>query len=175
MSPVLFIQLRIEPAAASSLHHHDPEIMTNYRHLLLVLGLLAATPALSAPTSRSFIDGTPQTKTDPHLYPVRFVSVDGNLHHSNTIALTPGPHWLEIEAMQGPASGASKTQTFVLKIQPCTYYYLGARKDPVVPDKWKLVVDEEDTIKDCDPTAELKKAQGVPPAQPPVVPKSHAP
>jgi len=140
--------------------------------LVLVLGLLATMPALCALTAQSFIDGTPQTKNDPRLYPIRIVAVDGNQHHSNTIAITPGPHWLEVEPAPGAGNKASKTQTFVLKIAPCTYYYLGARKDPVVQDKWKLVVDEEDTIKECDPAAELKKARD---AQPPVAPGTHAP
>ena len=149
--------------------------MTSHRPLLLILGLLAAAPALCASAPQSYIDGTPQTRTDTQLHPVRIVTIDGDVPHTKPVRVTPGPHWLEIEAAPGTGNGVSRTQTFVLKIEPCTYYYIGARKDPVVPDKWKLVVDEEDTIKECNPAAELMKANDAPPAQPPGVPKSHAP
>ena len=145
--------------------------MTNYRPSFLVLGLLAAAPALCAPTPQSYIDGTPQTKTDPRLYPAHIVAIDGDSPRTKPVAVTPGPHWLEIEA-PGAGKGPPKTQTFVLKIEPCTYYYVGMRRDPVVQDKWKLVVDEEDTLKECDPVAELKKAREV---QPTAAPKVHTP
>jgi hypothetical protein len=143
--------------------------------LLFILGLLAAAPALCASAPQSYIDGTPQTKTDTHLYPVRIVAVDGDIPHTTPVAVTPGPHWLEIEsptAGNAGGKGAPKSQTFVLKIEPCTYYYVGAHKDSASLDKWKLVVDEEDTIKECDPAAELKKARD---AQPPAAPKAHTP
>jgi hypothetical protein len=123
------------------------------------MGLLATSAALCATTPQSYLDGTPQTKTDPQLYPVQIVAVDGDIQNTTPVAVTPGPHWLEILAAPGDPKRASKTQTFVLKIEPCTYYYLGAHKDSAVLDKWKLVVDEEDTIKACDPADELRKAK----------------
>lgn len=48
-------------------------------------------------------------------------------------------------------------QKFVLKIEPCTRYYLGAHKDSAASEKWKLVIDEVEDVKGCDPAEELKK------------------
>jgi hypothetical protein len=173
--PDSFIQHSMAPVAASPFHHHDPEIMTNYRPLFLMLGLLAAAPALCASNPKSYLDGHPQTKTDPLLYPVQIIAVDGIAQNGNPIHVTPGPHWLEVVGPKPAAAAAPKSQTFVLKIDPCTYYYVGAHKESAIQDKWKLVVDEEDTIKECNPAEEIKNAKAAQ-AQDlakPVVPASH--
>jgi len=146
--------------------------MTNHRPLILILGILAASTALCASNPKSYLDGHPQTKTDPQLYPVQIVAVDGNMQNDNPIRVTPGPHWLEVIGPKSAATGAPKSQTFVLKIDPCTYYYLGAHKESKLVDKWKLVVDEEDTIKECDPAEEIRNAKA---AQPQRLPKTVAP
>jgi len=148
--------------------------MTRHHSLIFILGLAATSPALCALTPQSYLDGNPQTKTDPHLYPVRIVAVDGGAPVGNPIYVTPGPHWLEIVAPTGNSKMVAKPQTFVLKIEPCTYYYLGAHKDSALLDKWKLVVDEEDTIKECNPAEELKKAKAAPQPQPQVAPKPNS-
>jgi hypothetical protein len=146
--------------------------MTSHRPLLLLLGILATTTALCAANPKSYLDGHPQTKNDPQLYPVQIVAVDGAMQGNNPIHVTPGPHWLEVVGPKGRATEAPKSQTFVLKIEPCTYYYLGARKESALLDKWKLVVDEEDTIKECNPAEELRNAKA---AQPQGLPKAVAP
>ena len=65
-----------------------------------------------------------------------------------------------------------KSQTYVLKIAPCTRYYLGARKDLLANGKWKLVVDQEETVGGCDPADELRK---FPDPSLPDAPKAHSP
>jgi hypothetical protein len=151
------------------------DVMTSYRPLLIILGILATSTALCASGPKSYLDGHPQTKTDPQLYPVQIIAVDGTMQNDNPVRVTPGPHWLEVVGPKGAATGAPKSQTFVLKIEPCTYYYIGAHKDSAVMDKWKLVVDEEDTIKECDPAEEIRNAkaasaQGAPKTVAPVAP-----
>lgn len=146
--------------------------MTHPRALLLVLGLLAASAAPCASDPQSYLDGNPQTKTDPHLYPVQVVGVDGVTPLHQPVAVTPGPHWLDIQTASGNSKRIPKPQTFVLKIEPCTYYYLGAHKDSALLDKWKLVVDQEETVKACDPAEEIRKAKAAPAAAPP---KAHSP
>jgi len=134
--------------------------MNNHRPLLLVLGLLATSAALCAFNPQSYLSGNPQTKTDPGLYPVQIVGIDGAKPHDNPVAVAPGPHWLEIQAAPGDSLGPKripKSHTYVFKIEPCTRYFFGAHKDSAVQDNWKLVVDQVEAVKGCDPADELKK------------------
>ena len=134
--------------------------MTSRHRLFLIPGLLATSAALCAFNPQSYLDGNPRTKTDNQLYPVLVVGVDGVRPHENPVAVTPGPHWLEIQAPPADTMAGRRTpksQTFVLKIEPCTRYFLGAHKDSPLVDKWKLVVDQVETVKACDPAEELKK------------------
>lgn len=153
---------RVRWVSGTHIPQYSADLMNKHRRLLRVLvlipGLLAASAALCAFNPQSYLDGKPQTKTDVQLYSVLIVGIDGEKPHENPVAITPGPHWLEIQAAPGEGSKrTSKSQTFVLKIEPCTRYYLGAHKDSPLLDKWKLVVDLVETIKGCDPADELKK------------------
>ena len=134
--------------------------MTKYRPLLLTLGLVATSAALCGFYPQSYLDSNPRTKTDTQLYPVVVVGVDNVKPHEYPVVITPGPHWVEIQAPPAESMGSSrvsKPQTFVLKIEPCTRYFLGAHKDSALVDKWKLVIDQVETVKGCDPAEELKK------------------
>lgn len=149
--------------------------MTTTRFLLLVLGLGTTSAALCGFYPQSYLDGNPRTKTDTQLYAVRIVSVDRVTQRENPVSVTPGPHWLEVQI--GPADGidsrqASKPQIYVLKIKPCTRYFLAAHSDSPLRDKWKLVVDAEEAVKACDPANELKK---FPDPSLPDAPKTHQP
>jgi hypothetical protein len=134
--------------------------MNKQRPLLLILGLLATSVALCGFYPQSYLSGDPRTMTDPQLYPVQIVGIDGVKPHDSPVAVTPGPHWLEIQAAPGDslhANRISKSHTYVFKIEPCTRYFFGAHKDSPAVDKWKLVVDQVETVKGCDPAEELKK------------------
>jgi hypothetical protein len=145
--------------------------MTTHRLLFLAAGLLASSLAVGALTPQSFLDGNPQSKAST-LYPVRIVAVDGEMQHTTPVAVLPGPRWLQVVGPSG--QGVAQPQTVVLKIQPCTYYYLGARRDSAVGNNWKLVVDAEETIQACDPADELRKAKAAAkPVTPATPPASH--
>jgi hypothetical protein len=147
--------------------------MTRPRMLFLILGLLAASTALSAVAPRSYLDGNPKTRTDPLLNPVQVLSIDGEALQKSPTPVAPGAHWVELQTTPVGLGKMSRTQTFVMKIDPCTYYYLGAHKDPGMLRKWKLVVDEEDSIKGCDPAEELKNARNNPSPGAPAVHPAH--
>src|SRR5205085_6153200 len=75
-------------------------------HLKTRIGLCASMAALAGCASAplSFVDGVPQTRTDPTLYPVRVVSVDGSIQFSSPgkpVQLSPGPRSLVFEAAPG--------------------------------------------------------------------------
>ena len=55
--------------------------MNKQRPLLLILGLLATSVALCGFYPQSYLSGDPQTKTDPQLYPVQIVGIDGVKPH----------------------------------------------------------------------------------------------
>jgi hypothetical protein len=134
--------------------------MNKKRSLLPIICLLATSVAMCAFNPQSYLSGNPQTKTDPHLYPVQIVGIDGAKPHDNPVAVTPGPHWLEIQAVAGDSLGPKripKSHTYVFRIEPCTRYFFGAHKDSAVQDNWKLVVDQVEAVKGCDPAEELKK------------------
>lgn len=141
--------------------------MHRLRLPLLAACLLAGSAAWAA-GPQSFLDGNPQTKA-ANLYKVRIISIDGESQQQNPVALTPGPHWVEVIGPNGDKMGTTvdKSQTVVLKIQPCTYYYLGAKKDSPLMREWKLVVDSEETLTSCDPAEETRKAQAAAKVAPP--------
>lgn len=134
--------------------------MNKQRSLFLILGLLATSGALCGFYPQSYISGDPQTRNDPQLYPVQIVGIDGAKPHETPVAVTPGPHWLEIQTGPGDSLHSNrifKSHTYVFKIEPCTRYFFGAHKDSPAVDKWKLVVDQVEAVKGCDPAEELKK------------------
>ncbi len=132
--------------------------------VLTILVFLASSAAAASSAPQSFLDGVPKTKTDLQLYPVTVIAVDGDLQHENPARVTPGPHWLQIAGPANEPRGIpTKPQTFVMKIEPCTHYYLGARKETETSHGWKLVVDQKETVGACDPAEEQKKADANPP------------
>jgi len=136
--------------------------MTRPRPLFLMLGFLAASTALCAVAPRSYLDGNPRSGTDPHLQRVQIVSIDGEIQQHSPTPIAPGAHWVELQTTPDGLGKQSRNQTFVMKIEPCTYYFLGAHKDPDMLQKWKLVIDEEDSIKACDPAEEIRNAKNKP-------------
>jgi len=140
--------------------------MNPYRIVILATGLFATSLAFGAAGPQSYLDGNPQTRNDPKLSPVRVIAVDGDAQRTNPVALTPGPHWLDVMGPAGGNPAGAKPQSVALKVQPCTYYYLAARKDATVAANWKLIVDAEETITTCDPAEEVRKAQATAAARP---------
>ena len=148
--------------------------MTLRRLSFTAFGLLAASLAFAAETPQSFLDGNPQSKTST-LVPVRIVAVDGDMTHTTPVAVLPGPRWLDVIVASDPNRATAKPQTVVLKIQPCTYYYLGAQRRSPLDKDWKLVVDAEETLTSCNPADQHRKAQAAAkpapnPATPPPAP-----
>lgn len=111
----------------------------------------------------SFVDGQPLTRSDTSLYPVQVVSVDGKVQFRNPVQLAPGPRWLTLEAAPGSGARTGVQRSFVFKMEPCTRYYLAARRASPMATDWSLVVDAKDTVTACDPALELKNAAATTP------------
>lgn len=158
--------------------------MNRSNALLLAAGLLATSTALCATSGpQSYLDGVPQNKNNPRVQAVRILSVDGVAPQVMPYALFPGPHWITAVPQSATTGRATPPETFVLKVAPCTYYYIAARNDAAFGGAWKLIVDGEDTMVQCNPAEELRKAQAAAapapvaspakPAAPPAKPASH--
>lgn len=121
--------------------------------LLLVAG------CSSAPLS--FIEGDLQTRTDRTLYPVRVVSLDRLIlfkEPGDPVAVSPGPRSLVLEAEDGKGARGSAQKAYMLKIEPCTRYFLAARRDNAMRYDWELVIERTEPVGGCNPDDELKKA-----------------
>jgi hypothetical protein len=147
--------------------------MSTRRISIFLTGILASSIAFGANGPQSFLDGSLPATKDPNLFAVKILTVDGGIPVRTPIAVPPGPHWIEIQGVQGNQNKMAQSQTFVLKVAPCTYYYVGARKAAGAGGAWSLVVTEEDTMVACNPAEELKKAQATP-VRPPA-PKAKPP
>jgi hypothetical protein len=134
----------------------------NLNRLCATLGAAAACALAGCSAAPlSFIEGDLQTHTDLTLYPVRVVSVDRQIRFNRPrqpIALAPGSHSLVLQAVGGRGARGSAQKTHVLNVQPCTRYYLAARRDNPMLYEWDLVVEREEPVGACDAGQELKKA-----------------
>lgn len=123
--------------------------------LLLSLGVAGCA---SAPLS--FVVGEPQTRTDPHLFPLRVVSVDRKIHFNapdQAVQIAPGPRSLVLEAVGGSSARGSAQRTYVLNIEPCTRYYLVAQRAGRMQFDWDLLVERKEPVAGCDPDEERSK------------------
>lgn len=123
--------------------------------LLLSLGLAGCA---SAPLS--FVVGDLQTRTDPHLFPLRIVSVDRKIYFNapdQAVQIAPGPRSLVLEAEGGSSARGSAQRTYVLNIESCTRYYLAAQRAGRMQFDWDLVVERKEPVAGCDPNEERRK------------------
>lgn len=138
--------------------------MRNSLPLALVASIVAlAGCASTAPLS--FIEGVPWTRTDSTLYRVRVVSVDAHIEFNGPekpLMVSPGLRSLVLEAAPDAGAGRHMQKTYALRVEPCTHYYLAARRSSPLLADWTLVVDQKEPVAGCDPKEELKKAGNVP-------------
>lgn len=125
--------------------------------------MLAALTALAGCSTAplSFIEGTPVTRTDIDLSPVRVVSIDGELQLQSltqAVGIAPGRRWLVLEAAPTKTSARLVQRSFVFKVEPCTRYFLAARRSNPMASEWDLVIDQREPVAGCNAAEELKKA-----------------
>ena len=114
----------------------------------------------SAPLS--FVRGEPLSRADGSLYPVKVVSVDGKIQFGGrpdgSIELWPGVHSVVFVAAPGSGARGTVQRTFMIKVEPCTYYHYAAKRDSVMDANWSLVLDRAERVAGCNAEEELRKA-----------------
>lgn len=112
--------------------------------LATLLGACASSPL-------SYLESTVPSVSNGELLPVRIVSVDGTLQFSNPVAVEQGPRTLVLAAPSIRSQPRSIQKFYVLKVEVCTRYTLGAeRSDPTDTD-WQLVVVRKEPVAGCKP------------------------
>ena len=123
-----------------------------------LLGSFLALLGGCATAPLSYLNGDLLDRSTLNRYPVRIVSVDGQIEFHNPVQVAPGQRWVVVEAAPGSGANLRTQQSFVLKVEPCTRYYLAAdRRSPLASD-WQLVVERTEPVGSCNPEEELKKA-----------------
>ena len=130
---------------------------------------LGATLLLSAcgTAPLSQLDGRLQasSRIQFNTYSVRVISVDGDFSLQNPRLIGPGLHTLVVTAAPGPGARDVGQQTFTFSVEPCTRYYLAAKRPSAMSANWDLVVEEKEILGGCDPEKELTKARAEKAAQ----------
>lgn len=130
---------------------------------LLVPALLAAgafaSPALAGLYDQPWVviltDNKPST--DPNLKPVIVNRVDGENSMRNQVITTPGPHRVTVDLPPRKGFSVGTQETFDLETSPCMRYYIAAKLDTAVTQRWKPMVRYSELIGEC--AAKFKSGQ----------------
>jgi hypothetical protein len=122
---------------------------------VLVLGAALAGCASLPSAPMSVLNGNPPNiKIDGRLAPLRILSVDGRLFHSNPVQVGPGLHSLVLTS----GGGSNPNRQVRMLIEPCTRYYLAARRETVTAMTWEMTIVSSESVGGCDPAEERRKA-----------------
>lgn len=130
----------------------------------LASAALAISLAGCAAAPKSYIEGVPLTQADFNLYPVRVVSIDGELYFDGpraSLSVAPGVHSIVLAIAPGKGALGSTQKTFAFKVLPCTRYNLAGRRETAMSADWTLVVDRMDPVSPCNAEEELKNAGAI--------------
>ena len=130
------------------------------RALTLALGIASSALLVSCSTAPlSYLENGPLTRSDPKLYPVRVISVDGDFSTQGSRPVSAGPHSIVVAPQPLPGTRRVDERVYMLRIEPCTRYYLAAHRESPVIHEWKLVVDAKEPVAGCDAAEEQAKAR----------------
>ncbi len=128
-------------------------------HCVLGFALLAAGCASSLP--RSTVEGISTERTDPTQYPTSLIGVDGKRlspPYVGPVSVAPGQRKIELIALPTSNMREPAIIRFELKVEACKRYFIVAAKSSPLSRDWMPVVDRIETVADCKPEEELRKA-----------------
>jgi len=130
------------------------------KHLFAALALAPAL-LMAGPYDQPYVIITTDTAptVDPNLRPVLVSRVDGDNVLNNVAVVPPGKRkvTLDLPPRQGFSSGTQ--ETLDLDAKPCTRYYVMAKLDNAVSQRWAPVIRRAETIGECESSFKLKSAK----------------
>ena len=122
--------------------------MARIRTFVLLLALGAASCA--ATRDSSYISGESFIKaTDPDLYPVEIVAVNGRYYPARSVRVEPGTTTLILRTKKKGVIGGRAEQAIALEIWPCQRYYIMARHADSLSSGWTPEVVGTKEIANC--------------------------
>jgi hypothetical protein len=117
---------------------------------ILSATLFAATAAVAGPFDQpySIIVTDTARSADPSLRPVIVNRVDDENAMHNRAVVAPGPHKVTVDLPPRKGFKTATQVTFDLTTKPCTRYYVAAKLDTPVTQRWTPVVRSEEPIKE---------------------------
>lgn len=100
----------------------------------------------------SALSGTPVTRSDPSLFPVRVVAIDRKLEigwTSADLTIEPGQREITFDVSLNKKPKPGDQRTVVVNIEPRARYVFAAKRDPASPREWALVLDRKEPIEGC--------------------------
>jgi len=118
---------------------------------ILLAAALAVAGCAAVKEPFSQLDGYRWTRTGLNTFDVTIISVDGEhyIQRSTPIVVTPGPHKIVV---QGPATAGfrfGEQRTLELNVEPCTRYWLEAKKMNALSQDFEPRVNYSEPIAGC--------------------------
>ena len=118
---------------------------------LLVLAAIAATAGWATNQPFAQLDGYRWSKVGLNTFDVTIISVDGEhyVQRGVPIMITPGQHKIVV---QGPPTAGfrfGEQRTLDLNVEPCTRYWLEARKENSLQQNFEPAVNYQEPISGC--------------------------
>lgn len=128
---------------------------------LLAPLLLAPALLMAGPYDQPYVIIVTDTApaVDPNLRPVLVSRVDGENVLNNLAVVAPGKRkvTLDLPPRQGFSIGTQ--QTLDLDAKACTRYYVMAKLDNAVSQRWSPVIRRTEAIGECEANFKVKSAQ----------------
>ena len=119
---------------------------------IFLTALFAATAAVAGPYDQpySIITTDPAPSADPNLRPVIVNRIDDENVLANRGVVAPGRHKVTVDLPPRKGYRLATQETFDLATRPCVRYYVAARLDSPVSQRWTPVVRSEERIGECE-------------------------
>ncbi len=123
----------------------------NAKLVLLAVAAVAATSACATREPFSQLDGYRWSRIGLDTYDVTIISVDGEhyIQRGAPLMIKPGQRKIVV---QGPPTGGfryGEQRTLDLNVEPCTRYWLEARKDNALKQDFTPAVNYSERISGC--------------------------
>ncbi len=111
----------------------------------------AALLLLSACASEPFayLDGKRWSRVEMNTYDVTVISVDGTHYLQRPARIDPGPRQIVVQGPPTAGFNFGEQRTLALNVEPCTYYWIGARKAGPLSQDFEPYVNYQEPIAGC--------------------------